>query len=299
VILLALLAALLAPGAGAKPTFTATVHRAKVGPDTIAWYERGSGPPLVMAIGTGSTMAEWDPALIARLARDRRVIVFDYPGVGRSSPIKRNRTSFQGLADTLARFMKAIGVPKADVLGWSMGGFVAQQLAVRHPERVAHLVLAGTNAGGDLATLGPPSAQEIDSDPDPSDADALKVLYPDTRAGRKEGRRFLRRLDHASDTGEIPDDFDVPDVTVKAQVDAEDPWLRSNANARGIARIRSIPTLAAGGTEDVVTPPANLRAIAKRIPGAHLELYADGGHAFLFQFRERFARSLERFLGAP
>ena len=124
----------------------------------------------------------------------------------------------------------------------------------------------------------------------------LKVLYPDTATGRKEGRRFLRRLDHASNTGEIPDDFDVPDATVDAQVAAEDPWLRSNANSRAIARIRGIPTLAAGGDEDVVTPAINMRRIARRIPGARLELYPHAGHAFLFQLRERFARSLERFL---
>jgi pimeloyl-ACP methyl ester carboxylesterase len=176
-----------------------------------------------------------------------------------------------------------------------MGGFVAQQLAIRHPGRVRRLILAGTNAGGDLAVLGSEKAQAIDSDPDPSDADVLKVLYPDTRAGQKEGRRFLARLDRASDAGEIPDDFEVPRSTVDAQVRAEDPWLRSNANARGLARLR-IPALVTGGARDEVTPPLNMRRIAKRIPGARLELFADGAHAFLFQFRERFARSVNAFL---
>ena len=104
--------------------------------------------------------------------------------------------------------MDAIGVERANVLGWSMGGFVAQRLAVDHPERVRHLVLAGTNPGGRQAVLGTRAAQRIDSDPDPSDAEILHELYPpDDQA---EGRRFLRRLVTASQSGEIPDDFHVP-----------------------------------------------------------------------------------------
>jgi pimeloyl-ACP methyl ester carboxylesterase len=291
--------ALLAAGCGSDETaaapFRAEVHRARAGDARIAWYERGSGPALVMATGTGSTMAEWDPALIARLARNRRVIVFDYPGIGLSSKLSGRRTSFAALADTVSRFMGAIEVREADVLGWSMGGFVAQQLAIRHPRRVKRLVLAGTNPGGDLAVLGPPTDQQIDSDPNPSDGAVLKVLYPHTAKGQKEGRLFLQRLDRASETGEIPDDFDVDPATVEAQVDAEGAWLESDANAEALAKLK-LPTLVTGGTLDRVTPPINMRRIAKLIPNARLELFANAAHAFLFQFRERFADTLDRFL---
>ena len=76
----------------------------------VAWYERGEGPPLVMLMGTGSTMAEWDPALLRLLARDHRLILFDYPGVGLSGPWRGR--SFDSLADTTAGLMKAIGVPR-------------------------------------------------------------------------------------------------------------------------------------------------------------------------------------------
>ena len=196
--------------------FRAEVATARVDGERIAWYDRGDGPPLVMAIGTGSTMAEWDPALLRLLAEERRLILFDYPGIGMSSPRRATRTSFAQLADQTARFMDAIGVPRADVLGWSMGGFVAQQLAVRHPERVRRLVLAGTNPGGDRTELGDPDAQRIDSDPDRSDEAALEVLYPLTPAGRAEGRAFLARLERASERGEIPDDFEVSAATVRA-----------------------------------------------------------------------------------
>ena len=284
---------LLAAGPAAAADFTAQVRHAQVDGRRIAWYERGAGPPLVMAIGTGSTMAEWDPGLLALLARRHRLILFDYPGVGRSGPAI-TRTSFAALADRTAGLMGAIGLRRADVLGWSMGGFVAQQLAVRHPQRVRRLVLAGTNPGGEATVLGPPADQRIDSDPDPSDAAVLRVLYPRNPAGRAAGRAFLARLDTASESGEIPDDFTVPARTVRAQVAAEDGWLRSDANADALRSLRT-PTLVAGGRVDPVVPPANLRRIAALIPGARLELYP-GSHAFLFQHRGRFARAVNAFL---
>jgi pimeloyl-ACP methyl ester carboxylesterase len=269
--------------------FQAQVRRT---PETeIAWYARGEGPPLVMLIGTGSTMAEWDPALLRRLAETHRLIMFDYPGVGRSGPWRGD--SFDSLADTTAAFMREIGVDRADVLGWSMGGFVAQRLAIGHPEVVSHLILAGTNPGGSETDLGPPSAQDLDSDPDPSDQAILEELYPPNR--QDEGRRFLKRLVRASQSGEIPDDFEVSDRTVNRQVEAEDPWLRSDRNYRQLATL-AIPTLAAGGREDIVVPPINLERIARRVPGSTLRLFP-GAHAFLFQERKAFTEAVNELSG--
>jgi pimeloyl-ACP methyl ester carboxylesterase len=284
----------------ATPAFRARVRHARVpGVGRIAWYQRGRGRPLLMSIGTGSTMAEWDPALLRLLAAQRRLILYDPIGIGRSSALSSKRaprTSFARMANELASFMGTIGVRRADVLGWSMGGFVTQQLAIRHPRRVRRMVLAGTNPGGDLAVLGSPAAQAIDSAPDATDATVLKILYPTTPVGQAEGRRFLGRLDRASETGEIPDDFEVRAATVDAQVEAEDAWMRHNANAHGLEHVAA-PTLATGGTIDPVVPPVNLRRVAGLVPGARLELFAGGAHAFLFQYRDRFARSVDRFLG--
>jgi pimeloyl-ACP methyl ester carboxylesterase len=274
----------------ARP-FRAQVHFARTERTKIAWYERGRGEPLLMLIGTGSTMAEWDPALLQLLARDHRLILFDYPGVGLSGPWHGD--SFDSLAGATAGLIKAIGLSKPDLLGWSMGGFVAQRLAIDHPGRVSHLILAGTNPGGSRTVLGTPRAQAIDSEPHPSDAQILHELYPPDR--QAEGRRFLRRLETASQSGEVPDDFHVPAATSRRQVAAENPWLRSNRNYRQLPGIAA-PTLAAGGTADPVVPPINLRRIAVRIPRAELRIYP-GAHAFLFQDRRRFARAVDRFLG--
>jgi pimeloyl-ACP methyl ester carboxylesterase len=285
--------AILCAGCGqssARP-FRVQVHFAQAAHAKIAWYERGRGAPLVMLIGTGSTMAEWDPALLRLLARDHRLILLDYPGVGLSGPWHGD--SFDSLADATARLMRAIDVPRADVLGWSMGGFVAQRLAIEHPGRVSHLILAGTNPGGRRTVLGSPQAQAIDSEPHPSDAQILRELYPPGR--RAEGRRFLRRLETASRSGEIPDDFRVPAATTRRQVAAEDPWLRSNRNYRQLAGIAA-PALAAAGSVDPVAPAVNLRRIAARVPRAALRVFP-GAHAFLFQDRRSFTRAVNRFLG--
>lgn len=286
------LAALLAGcGKSSAEPFRAQVHVTPVGKTKVAWYERGQGPAMVMLIGTGSTMAEWDPALLQLLARHHRLVLFDYPGVGMSGPWRGR--GFDSLASATAGLMSAIHLPKADVLGWSMGGFIAQRLAIDHPARVSRLVLAGTNPGGNRTVLGTPKAQAIDSEPHPTDADILRELYPPNR--QAEGRRFLRRLELASQSGEIPNDFHVPPATTRRQVAAEDPWLRSNRNYRQLATIAA-PTLATAGAKDPVVPPVNLRRIAARIPRAELRVFP-GAHAFLFQERRPFARALDRFLG--
>jgi pimeloyl-ACP methyl ester carboxylesterase len=277
-------------GQSSAQPFRAQVHVTPVGNTTVAWYERGQGTPLVMLTGTGSTMAEWDPALLRLLARNHRLVLFDYPGMGMSGPW--HGRNFDSLADATAGLMEAIDLPRADVLGWSMGGFVAQRLAIEHPQRVSHLILAGTNPGGSHTVLGTPKAEAIDSEPDPSEADILRELYPPDR--QAEGRRFLRRLERASQSGEIPDDFDVFAATVRAQVAAEDPWLRSNRNYRQLAGVAA-PTLTVAGARDPVTPPINLRRIAARIPNSEF-LVLPGAHAFLFQERRSFTRAVNHFL---
>ena len=279
--------------ASAEP-FVAQVKYQKLPGTKVAYYERGEGKPLIMLIGTGSTMSEWDPGLLRKLSKKRKLIMLDYPGIGRSGPA-RGRYTFHHVANQISQFIERRNLYRPDVLGWSMGGFVSQQLALNHPENVGKLILAGTNPGGSRAVLGPHWVQSIDSHAD-SDKQALKLLYPRTRKGQRAGRQFLNRLAEAVISGfEVPDDFHVPKRTSDRQVRAEDPWLRSNANWRRLGRMK-VKTLVTAGRVDPATPPLNARRISSRIPGARLKVLP-GAHAFLFQSRVRFTDLVNRFLG--
>jgi len=246
--------------------------------------------PLLLLNGTASPMSQWDPALLQALSRTRRVIAYDYPGLGSSTPLAR--ISFNALADHADALLARLGVEQADILGWSMGGFVAQRLAARHPSRIRALVLAGTNPGGPSAVLGPAWVQREDSDADSSARRYVRANYPP--GARERGWAFVRRVNLAIDEGRFPPDH-VPASTYEAMVLAEDPWLSSDENRVSLARL-SLPTLVITGARDVVTPPANSRMIAAAIPGARLAIIAGAGHSFLFQEPARVARTVEVFL---
>ncbi|MFN8126466.1 MAG: alpha/beta fold hydrolase [Candidatus Nanopelagicales bacterium] len=184
------------------------VQTAEVSGRRVAWARlgaggAGSGDPLVLLNGTGSPMAEWDPMLLAELSRGRQVIVYDYPGLGGSQRL-RGRLTFDRLADSLHGLLGALGLSQVDVLGWSMGTFVAQRLVVRHPQDVGHLILVGGNPGGSRTTLGPRWVQRADSDPDAGTDTYLRTNYPRIPCAQAAGRRFLERLSRGSRLRALP-----------------------------------------------------------------------------------------------
>jgi pimeloyl-ACP methyl ester carboxylesterase len=246
---------------------------------------------LLLLNGTGSPMSQWDPALLAVLSRARQVVVYDYPGLGGSAPLP-GRLSFDALATHADGLITALGLPRADVLGWSMGGFVAQRLAVRSPGRVRALVLAGTNPGGPRTVLGPAWVQDQDSDAAGTARGYVRANYP--VGARHRGWAFVRRVNAAIDSGRYPIDR-VPAATYDAMVAAEDPWLASGSNLRQLREL-TMPVLVITGAEDVVTPPANSRILARAIPGATLALVPGAGHSFLFQRPRAIGDRLTSFL---
>jgi pimeloyl-ACP methyl ester carboxylesterase len=277
--------------AGPEPTLR--VAEARVAGTTVAWAAVGSGAPLLLLNGTGSPMAEWDPDLLSALATGRRVIVFDYLGLGLSGPAP-GRISMRAMARMAAQLIRALHLGRVDVLGWSMGGFIAQQLARHHPVLVRRLVLAATNPGGPHTVLGPRWVQRADSDPHGGISTYLRTNYPDTRAAQSAGRAFIRRLRHAARTGAYPVER-VPARTYRAMVRAEDPWLRHSANAKDLASLAN-PSLVITGRRDVITPPANSRFLARHLPEAQLTLVPGCGHSFLFQRPRTVARRVLAFL---
>jgi pimeloyl-ACP methyl ester carboxylesterase len=269
------------------------VQIARVAGTTIAWAEVGAGSPLVLLNGTASPMSEWDPAFLAGLAAQHRVIVFDYPGLGDSGRAP-SAWNFDAASDWVSEFLSQVspGSP-VDVLGWSMGGFIAQRLVVRHPANVRALVLAATNPGGSQAVLGPQWVQDIDSSSS-SDADYLRTNYP--ASGRAAGKRFLDRLNAAVDSGAYPE-VDTPDATLEAMVAAEDPWLASDVNLRDLRTITK-PTLVITGRQDLITPALNSTRIAAAIPSARLVLVPGAGHSFVFQQPASVTAMINAFLAS-
>jgi len=239
-------------------------------------------------------MSEWDPALLAGLATSRQVIVFDYPGLGNSG-VNPGPMTFRSLADTTAAFTSAIGLHTVDVLGWSMGGFVAQELLRAYPQRIGRAMLAGTNPGGPRTKLGPTWVQQADSDPAAGIKTYLRTNYPNTRNAQRKGRAFVKRLTKSVNSGRYPNSS-VPAKTYRQMVKAENAWLRSKRNTRGLRAV-SQRVLVTTGKRDLITPAANSRRIAKLLPNAKLTLFAGAGHSFLFQKPERVANRLSHFLG--
>ena len=296
VLLGACLASASASAASATPAdrVRLDVRIASVEGQALAYATLGPrrGVPLLLLNGTGSPMAEWDPALLGALARHRQVVVFDYPGLGQSAALP-GRLTFDALAGVVLGLADALHHPRVDVLGWSMGGFVAQRMAVRAPERVRSLVLAGTNPGGPSAVLGPPWVQAEDSDAGAGLDEYVRTNYPPGQ--RDRGWAFIARVGRATTEGRYPPDR-VPARVFDAMVAAEDPWLASGRNPADLATL-DLRTLVVTGSRDVVTPPANSVLIASTIPGAELTLVPDAGHSFLFQAPARTARLVDDFLG--
>lgn len=294
---LCLTGALLAP-AGAEAVVDAApvlhVRTIAAAGTTFAYAELGAGAPLLLLNGTASPMNEWDPALLEGLSRHARVIVIDYPGLGLSGPAPGTWT-FDAAAGWIAAFLdQRLPGRTVDVLGWSMGGFIAQRLAVDHPALVRRLVLAGTNPGGSQAVLGPAWVQRADSAAEESAAAYLATNYPRTRTAQAAGRAFLGRLSAAVRSGAYPQE-EVPARTQRAMVAAEAPWLRSDANAHDLASIGA-RSLVITGAQDVITPPVNSRRIAALMPNATLALVPASGHSFLFQDPAAVAARVHAFL---
>lgn len=296
IILAAVLSGYIVDAHGQQQNLRTKVQFVNLGDNVkLAYYERGQGPPLLMNIGSVSTMSEWDPALLRKLAQHHKLIIYDYHGIGWSSKISQSKISIQVLADEAVALLDRLGIAKADILGWSLGGFVAQQIAIRHPKHVNRVILAATNPGGRHTVFGPEYAQRIDSNPKATDKQVLSVNFPRTRVGREAAKSFLSRLENAAQTGEIPNDFRVSRSGYNAQLDAENRWDASNQNYQKLKSI-GIPVLVMDGRQDLLTPVVNSMRIARSIPNSHLRLFRSTGHAFLFQDSARFTRLVDQFL---
>lgn len=271
---------------------------------TIGYRIVGTGPTLLLICGFGSPIGLWQEELLTTLAERFRVIMYDHRGVGQSdftnSKIaegegKENEVAVDAvsgitladMADDAAGLLLELGIPKAYVLGWSMGGLVAEEFALRHPEKVDRLILYAAHCSD---TLHPPTSKVIDDICKGSDLPEIEtslkfvcMLFPDEWVKENYGRI---RMMFGPPLG------NVPVAVLRRQVKAIEDW---EGSCHRLHRIRA-PTLLIHGELDILTPVEESRVMAEVIPDSRLEVVEGVGHGLMFQDPETFVGIVVDFL---
>jgi pimeloyl-ACP methyl ester carboxylesterase len=249
-----------------------------------------SGTPLVMINRFRGTMDEWDPAFLDHVAAGRYLIIFDNAGVARSGGEAPARMA--DWAANAAKLIETLGYRQVDVLGFSFGGLVAQELTLQRPELVRKLIIVGSGAGYVEGANLRPKAIEIATKPVNTDEDFLYLFFKETPTSQAAGREHLARLRLRVDAFSER----VSEKAWKAMLSAgSDVGTPDTSLLRRVGSIRQ-PVLIANGNEDVMIPTYQSYALAQAMPNARLIIYPDSGHAFLFQYPKEFGDEVLGFL---
>ncbi len=270
----------------AAPVQHVKVGDLKVGYRTIGPFGAAAdSTPLLMIIGSSGTMDEWSPQLVEALAQGREVVVFDNRGMGETDD-PGGAYQFSQLADDTAGLIKALGNEKMDVMGWSMGGDVALDLAVRHPQVVNRLVSYAGAAGGSKAV--------------PMSKKTLAVLTDTSGTAEQRGMRLLKLLFPEAYRKANPAyaaSFPIPTeqvspAAIERQNQAIGEWKGVWSGLQGI----TAPTLFVTGAEDVIAPAENATLMAEVVPGAELVSVPGAGHGLMYQDPQKLADVVMDFL---
>jgi pimeloyl-ACP methyl ester carboxylesterase len=258
---------------------------------TYAYRELGprGGIPVVFFVHLAATMDNWDPRIIDPIAKNRHVITFDQPGVGASTGQVPN--SIEAMADDAYTFIQALGFDKIDVFSFSMGGMIAQDLALKHPGLVRKLVLTGT---------GPRGGKDIDKVVGTTYRDILRatltrsdpkefLFFNRDAAGKQAAKAFVKRLQERT----IDRDKPISTKAFQAQLKAIQRFGRSAPS--DLSKLTQ-PTLIANGDNDRMVPSILSEDLHRRIKGSELIIYPDAGHGGIFQFHAKFAPAAVEFL---
>ncbi len=253
-------------------------------------FGKTGGVPIVMNIHFRGTMDHWDPAITDGLARDREVILFDNAGIGASSG--QTPASIPAMATDTIALIKALGIGKADILGYSVGGKVAQEIVVQAPDLVRKLILVGTGPRG-ADTAASKSAEIFSATYDPPEHLWIAAHFLPNAAGREAGLKYLERKFRRQDRGP-----EVSEASAAAQYAA---IIKSNEKTDGVwdylADIRH-PVLVVDGSNDLIIPTINGFTLQQHLPNAQLIVYPDSSHAPFYQYPELFLAHAALFLDA-
>ena len=256
----------------------------------IVYRRVGKGRPLLVLNGFAATSADWDPTFIDRLASSNELILLNNRGIG-SSTDDGQSFDIEKLADDVAHVIETLGVERASVMGWSMGGFIAQTFAVKYADRVDKLVLLSTDPGGIEADFASPDvwSKLLDTSGTPNEQ-ARRILFLLFPADVAES--FYRQLGNIVAEARARLSVEL----LHRQAASMDVWHRNGLTSQ-LQHLR-VPVLIAAGTEDIVVPASNALKLTNSIPGAWLAQFPHGGHAFIAQYPRALADLINSFLSA-
>jgi pimeloyl-ACP methyl ester carboxylesterase len=255
-------------------------------------FGKPDGVPLIFNQHFTGTMDHWDPAVTDGLATEREVILFNNAGVSSSSG--EVPTSFEQMAANAVSFIKALDLPKVDVLGFSIGGFVAQEITLQAPDLVRRLVLVGTGprSGEGMATLTPEAQEIFGATYEEPDHLWLRVHFTRSEKSQAAGRAFLKRFRLRAESR----DPEVNERVGPAQIEAIGKW--GAPREKPFEYLKSIrqPALVVNGGKDVIIYSVNSFVLQQHLPNAQLILYPDANHGSQYQYPKRFVRHVSLFL---
>ena len=256
-----------------------------VGDIDIAYKIFGKGDPILLINGYSQSMDNWDPTLLERLASNHTVIIFNNRGIGNTTSGENRFFSIAQFANDTAGLLDVLEIKQADILGYSMGGFIAQELALTHPDRVGKLIIYASICGGNESIL---ASQVINmlSNGSGTAMERIERFHPlfFPEKWRNENPNYLERIPKTIET--------IPNKTLDQHTEAIFNWTGTCSKLKNITQ----PTLVIVGTDDVVTLPANSLLITERIPGAWLVQIKGAGHGLMYQYPEQFNKVLQTFL---
>lgn len=257
-------------------------------------FGKAGGVPLVFNQHFGGTMDHWGSAVTDAIAQNREVILFNNAGV--SSSTGTVPSTFREMGTNAIAFIRALGLSKVDVLGFSIGGMVAQEIALQGADLVRKLILVGTGprGGEGMVSLTPEAQAIFGATYSPPEELWLSVHFTQSAASQAAGRVFLKKFLERTD-GRDPE---TDEATANAQLAAISEWGVQREGSYDYLSTIAQPTLVVNGMQDVIVYTVNSYILAKHIPDAQLILYPDANHGSIYQYPELFTDHVRLFLDA-